>query len=406
MLHVAPCVIFYIPLAQYAWRNRMRTVQYIVFRYLTDADYFHIYKPTGTEAGGGGQSYIDFKTGAITPEEWQAFFSGTPSEMRVDGPRWTFPVWSIGINDSQNLTIFQRRPQSFAISSQKITSSQSHRVYSWLPENGFPEPDDPTDRQACPDNLVIYIVRTTNDEYWAGWFQNTNPSRDSAAARVIADMLPPAPVEGHAGFINANGALLLDETDSTTPFYTSQGQTVTSIPTAPLEPPTSPGTPPSRPPTPRTRPARSEEEIMEELFNDDESPDVPETAEITERIVRTRTRNARAISDLKRLYQGKCQITSDSFSFKKKNGDLYCEAHHLVALGEEGADSPFNIIIVNPLIHRMLHYANVSKIDLSRISEEDTLDIEINEELYTISWHPRHAEYVRRHQDIDDESTT
>ena len=37
----------------------MRVVRAIVFRYLTDADFFNMYKPTGTEIGGGGQLYID-----------------------------------------------------------------------------------------------------------------------------------------------------------------------------------------------------------------------------------------------------------------------------------------------------------------------------------------------------------
>jgi len=43
----------------------MKKVKSIVFRYITAADFFNINKPSGTEIGGGGQSYIDFPTDSI-----------------------------------------------------------------------------------------------------------------------------------------------------------------------------------------------------------------------------------------------------------------------------------------------------------------------------------------------------
>jgi 5-methylcytosine-specific restriction protein A len=80
----------------------------MVFRYLTDAEFFNIYKPLGTETGGGGQSYIDFPIGFISPEQWNQFFLGMPSTMRKQGPSWTFQINSIGLNTAQGLTVFQR----------------------------------------------------------------------------------------------------------------------------------------------------------------------------------------------------------------------------------------------------------------------------------------------------------
>ena len=115
----------------------MKTVQYVVFRYLTNADFFNMYKPSGTEPGGGGQSYVDFEIGFVTPANWQAFFTGIPSLPRTQGPSWTFQVNSIGHNNPQHITIYQRRPQSFSIARQKITSSRSNRVYAWNPQNGY-----------------------------------------------------------------------------------------------------------------------------------------------------------------------------------------------------------------------------------------------------------------------------
>ena len=86
-------------------------------------------------------------------------------------------------------------------------------------------------------------------------------------------------------------------------------------------------------------------------------------------------------------------MTGEQFVFKKADGQLYCEAHHLVPLGAGGADSPYNLIVVSPLIHRMFHYAEVSGLDLSKIVD-NKLPITINGETYTITWNPLHAAVV------------
>ena len=45
------------------------------------------------------------------------------------------------------------------------------------------------------------------------------------------------------------------------------------------------------------------------------------------------------------------------------------------------------------MIHRMLHYAKVSEINLSKI-KNNKLEIKINEEDFQISWHPDHFKTV------------
>ncbi len=60
-------------------------------------------------------------------------------------------------------------------------------------------------------------------------------------------------------------------------------------------------------------------------------------------------RNQKIVAKLKKLYGGRCQLTGDKYVFKKTDGELYCEAHDLIALGTGSADSPYNIIVVNPL---------------------------------------------------------
>ena len=79
----------------------------------------------------------------------------------------------------------------------------------------------------------------------------------------------------------------------------------------------------------------------------------------------------------------------------KKNGELYSEVHHLIALGEDGSDSYANAIVVSPMIHRMLHYADVSEIDLSKIND-NKLKITLNGEEFEITWHPDHFKTVEK----------
>ncbi|MDH5788303.1 MAG: HNH endonuclease, partial [Candidatus Bathyarchaeota archaeon] len=72
----------------------------------------------------------------------------------------------------------------------------------------------------------------------------------------------------------------------------------------------------------------------------------------------------------------------------------YSEGHHLIPLGEGGADSVYNIVILSPLLHRMLHYAIVEGLDLSQI-RDNKLNIKINGDDYVITWHPQHGEIIR-----------
>lgn len=389
----------------------MKQVNQIVFRYFTAADFFNINKASGTEAGGGGQSYIDFPTRSVSVNSWESFFDSSPGVLkseRTQGPLWTFRVNSTGLGSSQELKIYQRRPQSVSIASQKISSLRSNRVYSWHPENGFPMPADPTQRRALPGNLAIYIVRTTDNEYWAGWFMDFSPCKNSETTGYLRNMLINSEGEGYAGMFELPaGKLFFDEGDKAQPFSLiveepepkdaklikkkkgleagkAKKKTIKRIKKKYI------------------RKVKTEQEIIDDLFSEDETEmdDMPpDRVEITQKV---RKRNAKAVKDLKELYQGRCQITGDDLTFRKKDGTFYSEAHHLIPLGNDGADSLFNIVVLSPLIHKMLHYAEVSEINLDDISEDNTLDITINDEQYTITWHPKHAESVRKKTDRDD----
>ena len=361
----------------------MKDAKWIVFRYITTADFFNINKPTGTEVSGGGQSYIDFPTQSIPVSSWENFFYNPNKvlrEERTQGPVWTFEINSTGLGSSQDAKIYQRRIQSVTISSQKIFSKKANRVHSWHPDNGFPMPDNPNKRSSLPGDLAIYIIRTKDDEYWAGWFMGFSPCKDEKTEKYLEDMLINPEGEGYAGMIEIPaGELLFDINDKQKPFTIYAKVTK------------------EKPKKIYIRKVRTEQEIIDNLFSEDESDESELPSEKKEIIQKVRKRNAKAVKDLKELYQGECQISGEKYTFYKKNGSLYSEAHHLLPLGNDGADSAFNIVILSPLIHKMLHYADVSDIDLKNIGEDNTLRLTINKEEYNITWHPKHLELVKKY---------
>ena len=399
----------------------MKDVRSVAWRYLTDAEFFNLYKPRGTETGGGGQKYIDFKTTAVDLAAWRRFFSGitgaAETRTRAGRPKWSFPIHSTGLSSTpaQAFYIYQRRGNSVCIPRQHLHSRGANRVHAWHPSNGFPEPADPGNRQQLPDGLAVYLVSTHDGEVWAGWFQNQrgagSPCRDAGARAVLRLMLHPTNEPGDADMLEcAAGSLLLDEDDSDAPFLTPTTPTATPRgegPSAHRRTSTASGTsdthreqaaPARRAPPGRRQ--RTEEEIVESLFNEDEELASKDLGEVEERLVTVRRRNQAAIRDLKALYEHECQITASDLTFLKTDGTPYTEAHHLVPLGSDGGDDPRNIIIVSALIHRMLHYADVSEIDLAQIRTDSDgraeLKIQINGEDYSIHWHQRHAEHVAR----------
>jgi predicted restriction endonuclease len=65
---------------------------------------------------------------------------------------------------------------------------------------------------------------------------------------------------------------------------------------------------------------------------------------------------------VKEIYDHKCMIDGCGYTFMKKNGQPFAEAHHLQALSEGGPDDPSNIVCVCPNHHRQFHHADVEKV--------------------------------------------
>jgi len=356
----------------------MPIVERIVFRKLTDADFFNINKPSGVEERGGGQSYIDFNTSTITLTNWRDFFRGVRERAGNSGSIWRFPIYSLGVraqgvqSPPQEVTIAQRRPASVSIRAQKLLSRESNRVNAWRPNlTGFPRPVNPRLRSHIYD-LHIYITRLDNGEYWAGWLHTSRPEANWPLNDELNKMF-----SQDEGYLRFDREVSFDTNDPIWPFR------IAPTVQTPLEPVT------------ETTPVTENEEPQDKnFFDEDERLAMNAPPVIKEAVRRVRVRNARAVRRLKKLYGGTCQISGDRYTFQKADGAYYSEAHHLIMLGEGGADSVYNIVILSPLLHRMLHYARVEGLDLREI-RDNKLTIKINGVDYVITWHPQHATIVQ-----------
>lgn len=342
-----------------------KRVNSLVFRRMTYADFRHINKKGGEEEGGGGQSYIDFPIADISLQNWFNFLGKKTGIGAGNRPQWEFTISSLGLNKKQKLRIYQRRVASVSIASQKVYSRAANRVLSWHPDNSFP-----VDYNPQSDKLVVYILKTMDGQYWAGWFLKNDIPKNW----LMNDELKRMFEEDSAGSIKFRSKVFIDTENKDWPFYFEAKEAQNQI--------------------------KTEEDIEEDFLNQDTSPKLEDLTakvgpEFRERILKIRQRNNKIVKNLKKLYKGHCQISGVDLTFKKKNGEWYSEVHHLISLGENGSDAYANTIVVSPLIHRMLHYARTSVIDLSRI-KNNKLKIQINNKDFEITWHPDHFKTVEK----------
>ena len=121
------------------------------------------------------------------------------------------------------------------------------------------------------------------------------------------------------------------------------------------------------------------DESLDETTYKNYLEDFPEVEDIKKEIVINQIKRVKSIVDtLKEKYNYKCQLCE--FNFKMKNGNEYCEAHHLVQLSLGGSQMPDNVIIVCPNHHRMLHYAKDVSYYYNNSNELES--IQINGKIY------------------------
>jgi len=100
-------------------------------------------------------------------------------------------------------------------------------------------------------------------------------------------------------------------------------------------------------------------------------------------------RNVQIAQRLKSVYNSQCQICG--YTFVKKDGQNYSEAHHLVPLGDRGSDRIRNLVILCPNCHRKLHFANVVFGD----RRPNRIVVYINSERQDVQYDPRHYRALR-----------
>lgn len=83
-------------------------------------------------------------------------------------------------------------------------------------------------------------------------------------------------------------------------------------------------------------------------------------------------RDQKLVELLKKYRGSACQICG--FSFKKANGEVYSEAHHLEFLSKDGLDISKNMLVLCANHHRQFHYGNVRIIEHST----DSINVEID----------------------------
>jgi len=95
-------------------------------------------------------------------------------------------------------------------------------------------------------------------------------------------------------------------------------------------------------------------------------------------------------TDLKKIYNSECQICG--FTFKKKNGKNYAEAHHIIALGVDGDDDAENLVVVCANCHRQLHYDSP---EISPINGNDRKII-LNGKEYNMKYKEKHLKAFKK----------
>lgn len=350
----------------------------IVFKELTPSDFYWINQPG--LGGGGGQSYIDFDTSDISLQDWQGFFNGAEEGAGASGPYWTFSVHNLGANTTQtDVKLGQRRATSFSIRSQKLPehSAGGRRLHAWSPHyTDFPALPLQVDSAlqvpfALIANLRVFLVRDDEGGYWAGWTRLLPPNvKDDRLRRIFDEK---------SGIINVAGDYEIDDASAHWPFRSlkiSQGEA------------------PAQDYAAKEVAVAAEDEVADLDWDPRDELDAPE-AGISYTVQKIRKRNQQAANAVRKLYT-ECQISGPAFVFLTSKGAPYLEVHHLVPLGKGGADSPHNMVVVSAHVHKMLHHAVVSQIDLTK-ANNNQLEISINGQPATITWHPQHAELVLAH---------
>lgn len=158
----------------------MELIDRVFYRKINPSD-FKIMYDIDKPKSGGGQTYLE--AAGVSDADIVDFLSyGEVSDSPLQNETraiYTINAYVLGNQNEKAFIEFAPRGDrnNYRISRQKM----QHKHTAWKPENGFPEPNRDADGNYTSegnfvgiiDNLVIVILRTTYQKYYA-WYINTN----------------------------------------------------------------------------------------------------------------------------------------------------------------------------------------------------------------------------------------
>lgn len=156
-------------------------VESLIFRKLTPNEFKAITNTINSQSG-GSQTYIDFPKGCISDDDFKEFFE-SEGNKNTNGFEWVFRVNSLSIGRTQQQeTISARRESSNSLREQ----NNNNRIEIWKNgRSGFPV--DSYDDKNNP--IVVYILKSDDKEYWAGWFYRNQCDDTWPMTRGLSIML-------------------------------------------------------------------------------------------------------------------------------------------------------------------------------------------------------------------------
>ncbi|PEL25826.1 AAA family ATPase [Bacillus pseudomycoides] len=156
-----------------------KIINAIFFKKINNGDLWNIDRPPGSVAGGGGQTYINV---AVDTDSLHEFMSGATSIVPKPGHihgNSTYTVIAKSLHDSTQTGPIVIDPRNNR-TDYRITQQALHqnRHPAWLNANtGFPVINrgaTSANTTTTATNLRIFIIRTTDNEYYAGYVNSAN----------------------------------------------------------------------------------------------------------------------------------------------------------------------------------------------------------------------------------------
>jgi DNA polymerase III delta prime subunit len=171
----------------------MKEIKSILYRKLTAGDFYNIERQNDP-VGGGGQRYFDIPLGNMADgvrsvvqflRDAERVEDIDPADVET-WPELTIEVRKIGEPGTKETLQFKPRRggnDRYRIANQNRFSDEGGRHPAWRAENGFPQSDG--DLQNAVDTAgkfpdiddglyKIYVVKTLDNEYYAGFVESTN----------------------------------------------------------------------------------------------------------------------------------------------------------------------------------------------------------------------------------------